>query len=66
MQPRALGRFRRDLGLTKKRRFIALLRKFPAVFEIVEEGAFLLKFKLTPEAENLYLEELKIRNQMED
>ncbi|KAI4342980.1 hypothetical protein MLD38_027536 [Melastoma candidum] len=66
MQLRELGRFRRDLGLTKRRRFIALLRKFPAVFEIVEEGAFSLKFKLTAEAENLYLEELRIRNQMED
>ncbi|XAR62979.1 hypothetical protein NMG60_11022749 [Bertholletia excelsa] len=66
MSLRDLGRYRRALGLQKKRRFIALLRKFPAVFEIVEEGAYLLRFKLTPEAERLYLEEMKIRNQMED
>lgn len=66
MSLRELGRYRRDLGLKKKRRFIALLKKFPAVFEIVEEGVFTLQFKLTPEAERLYFEELKVRNEMED
>lgn len=66
MSVRELGRYRRDLGLKKKRRFIALLKNFPAVFEILEEGVFSLKFKLTPEAERLYLEELKVRNEMED
>lgn len=66
MSLRELGRFRRELGLQKKRRFIALLKKFPAVFQIEEEGVYSLKFKLTPEAERLYLEELKIRNEMED
>lgn len=66
MQLRDLGRFRRALGLQKRRRFIALLRKFPGVFEIEEEGAFSLRFKLTPEAERLYLEEMKVRNEMED
>ncbi|CAA0816624.1 Ubiquitin carboxyl-terminal hydrolase family protein [Striga hermonthica] len=66
MALRELGRFRKALGLHKRRRFIALLKKFPAVFEVVEEGAYSLKFKLTPEAERLYLEELKIRNEMED
>ncbi|KAK6918260.1 Plant organelle RNA recognition domain [Dillenia turbinata] len=66
MSLRDLGRFRRELGLTKKRRLIALLKRFPAVFEIVEEGVFSLKFRLTAEAERLYLEELRIRNEMED
>lgn len=66
MQLRDLGRFRRALGLQKRRRFIALLRKFPGVFEIEEEGAFSLKFKLTAEAEKLYFEEMKVRNEMED
>lgn len=66
MSLRELGRYRRLLGLEKKRRFIALLKKFPGVFEIVEEGAYSLKFKMTPEAERLYLEEMKIRNEMED
>ncbi|KAL5796035.1 hypothetical protein ACOSQ2_000855 [Xanthoceras sorbifolium] len=66
MSLRQLGKFRRELGLTKKRRFIALLRKFPAIFEIVEEGIYSLRFKLTPEAERLYLEEMKVRNEMED
>lgn len=66
MALRELGRFRRALGLDRRRRLIALLRRFPAVFEIVEEGAYLLRFKLTPEAERLYLEEMKIKNEMED
>ncbi|PIA49072.1 hypothetical protein AQUCO_01300132v1 [Aquilegia coerulea] len=66
MSLRELGKFRRELGLTRKRRFIALLKRFPAVFEIVEEGVYSLKFKLTPEAERLYMEELKLRSEMED
>ncbi|KAK8488365.1 hypothetical protein V6N11_072799 [Hibiscus sabdariffa] len=64
MSLRSLGRYRRDLGLDKRRRFIALLRKFPGVFEIMEEGAFSLRFRLTPEAEKLYLDELRVRNEM--
>ncbi|GAB4844582.1 pseudoprotein wtf element Wtf1 [Ancistrocladus abbreviatus] len=66
MNLREMGRYRRELGLQNKRRVIALLKKFPAVFEIVEEGVYSLRFKLTPEAERLYLEEMKIRNGMED
>lgn len=66
MQLRDLGKFRRALGLQKRRRFIALLRKFPGVFQIEEEGVYSLRFKLTPEAERLYLEEMKVRNEMED
>ncbi|RZS08752.1 hypothetical protein BHM03_00039787 [Ensete ventricosum] len=65
MSLRELGRFRRDLGLTRKRRFIGLLRRFPAVFEIVEEGVYSLRFRLTPEAERIYLEELRAREEME-
>ncbi|KAK1284865.1 hypothetical protein QJS10_CPB20g02044 [Acorus calamus] len=66
MNLKALGRYRKDLGLTRKRRFIALLKRFPGVFEIVEEGVYSLKFRLTPEAEKVYLEELRARNEMED
>ncbi|OMO64311.1 hypothetical protein CCACVL1_21863 [Corchorus capsularis] len=66
MSLKSLGRYRRELGLQKRRRFIAMLRKFPGVFEIVEEGAFSLRFRLTPEAERLYLEELRVRNEMEE
>lgn len=65
MPLRELGKHRRVLGLQRGRRFIALLKKFPSVFEIEEEGAYMLNLKLTPEAERLYLEELKIRNEME-
>lgn len=66
MPLRELGRHRKALGLQKKRRFIALLKKFPGVFEIIEEGVYSLKFRMTPEADKLYLEELKLRNEMED
>ncbi|KAF8107135.1 hypothetical protein N665_0126s0053 [Sinapis alba] len=66
MSLRGLGKYRRDLGMKKRRRFIALLRKYPGVFEIVEEGAYSLRFKMTPEAERLYLEEMKIKNELED
>lgn len=66
MSLRGLGKYRRDLGLKKRRRFIALLRKYPGVFEIVEEGAYSLRFKMTAEAERLYLEEMKIKNELED
>ncbi|XP_057720975.1 protein WHAT'S THIS FACTOR 1 homolog, chloroplastic [Arachis stenosperma] len=66
MSLKQLGKFRRDLGLDKRRRLIALLKKFPAVFEIMEEGVYSLKFRMTPEAERLYFEELKVRNEMED
>lgn len=60
-----LGKYRRYLGLPEGRRFIAFLRKFPGVFQIEQEGAYLLRFRLTPEAERLYFEELKIREEME-
>ncbi|KAL6848912.1 hypothetical protein ACP4OV_021495 [Aristida adscensionis] len=65
MSLRDLGRFRRDLGLTRKRRLIALLRRFPGVFEVVEEGACSLRFRLTPDAERLYLDELHLKNESE-
>ncbi|KAF6986474.1 hypothetical protein CFC21_004223 [Triticum aestivum] len=65
MSLRDLGRFRRDLGLTRKRRLIALLKRFPGVFEIVEEGVYSLRFRLTPAAERLYLDELYLRNESE-
>ncbi|XWS32058.1 hypothetical protein CRYUN_Cryun23aG0128400 [Craigia yunnanensis] len=65
MSLRSLGRYRRDLGLQRRRRFISLLRKFPGVFEIMEEGAFSLRFRLTTEAERLYVDELRVRNEME-
>lgn len=65
MSLRDLGRFRRDLGLTRKRRLIALLKRFPGVFEIVEEGVYSLRFRLTPPAERLYLDELRLKNESE-
>lgn len=66
MSLKTLGKFKRDLGLDKKRRLIAVLKKFPAVFQIMEEGVYSLKFKMTPEAERLYFEEMRVRNEMEE
>ncbi|XP_075519520.1 protein WHAT'S THIS FACTOR 1, chloroplastic-like isoform X1 [Primulina tabacum] len=66
MALRHLGWFRKALGLQKRKRFISLLKKFPAVFEIVEEGVYSLRFNLAPEVERLYLEEMRVRNEMED
>ncbi|EFJ35922.1 hypothetical protein SELMODRAFT_438174 [Selaginella moellendorffii] len=39
MSLRDLGRYRHYIGLQAKRRFVSLLRKFPGVFIIFEEGA---------------------------
>lgn len=66
MSIKHLGKFRKYLRIPKNRKLISLLRRFPAVFEIVAEGVYSLKFKMTPEAERIYLEELKYKNEMED
>ncbi|KAM7277172.1 hypothetical protein ACFE04_019038 [Oxalis oulophora] len=66
MELRELGKYKKALGLHKQRRIIGLLRKFPAVFQIVDDGGFSLRFKMTPEAERLYFDELKIKNEMEE
>jgi len=65
MSLRELGKYRRDLGLGRKRRVIALLNRYPGVFEILQEGVYSLYFRLTPEADKIYLEELGIRQNME-
>lgn len=65
MSLRELGKHRRDLGLGRKRRVIALLKRYPGVFEILQEGVYSLYFRLTPEAEKIYLEELGIRQNTE-
>ncbi|OIW02317.1 hypothetical protein TanjilG_11211 [Lupinus angustifolius] len=66
MSIKDLGRYKTQLGTLRKRQFVAMLKKFPAVFQVMEEGLYSLKFKLTPQAEKLYLEELKIRSEMEE
>ncbi|CAL0318061.1 unnamed protein product [Lupinus luteus] len=66
MSIKDLGRYKAQLGTLRKRQFVDMLKKFPAVFQIMDEGLYSLKFKMTPEAEKLYLEELKIRSEMEE
>lgn len=65
MSLRDLGKHRKQIGLTGKRRCVALLNKFPAVFRVFEEGCNVYYFRLTDEAENHYKEELKLRNELE-
>lgn len=45
MSVKDLGRYKRELGLDRKRRLVALLKKFPAVFQIMEEGVHSLRFR---------------------
>jgi hypothetical protein len=66
MSLRDLGKHRRNLGLTGKRRVIALLNKFPAVFQVYEEGNNAMYFRLTPQAKKQYRAELKQKKEMED
>eukprot|EP00850_Spirogloea_muscicola_P014115 SM000099S25221 [mRNA] locus=s99:199102:202852:- [translate_table: standard] len=64
MTLRDLGMHRRHLGLSGKRRCIALLRKFPAVFEVVDESHGYVWFTLSHEAEVLYQREQAIKRDM--
>ena len=66
MSLRDLGKHRRYLRLTGKKRVIALLNKFPAVFEVYEEGVNSMYFRFTPQAKKQYREELKLKKEMED
>ncbi|KAJ7299990.1 hypothetical protein O6H91_18G065300 [Diphasiastrum complanatum] len=66
MSLRTLGKYRGQIGLMGKRRFVVLLRKYPAVFKVFEEGAGSIYFRLTHEAEAQYFEELKIKEELED
>ncbi|XP_024518872.1 protein WHAT'S THIS FACTOR 1 homolog [Selaginella moellendorffii] len=66
MSLRDLGRYRHYIGLQAKRRFVSLLRKFPGVFIIFEEGAGCMYCRLTASAEAQYKEEMELRKQLED
>lgn len=65
MSLKSLGKYRKQLGLKGKRRCIALLKKYPAVFEIFEEGISAIYFRLTQEAEDQFMEEQKVRDELE-
>ncbi|KAK7275346.1 hypothetical protein RIF29_16459 [Crotalaria pallida] len=62
-----LDRYRKQLGLHRSghRKFVASLKRFPAVFQVMDEGVYSLKFRMTPRAEKLFLEELRIKSKME-
>lgn len=66
MSLRDLGKFRRQLGLDGKKKVIALLRKFPAVFEVYEEGCTAKYFRFTPVAKKQYREEARLKKEVED
>ncbi|KAI5069857.1 hypothetical protein GOP47_0016158 [Adiantum capillus-veneris] len=65
MSLKRLGLYRRKLRLDGKRRVIALLKKYPAVFEVFEEGCNSLYFRLTQEAEDEIFEEIRLKGDME-
>lgn len=65
MSLRELGRHRKKLGLTETRRLIVLLKRYPAVFDLFEEGVSNMYFRLAPAAEELFLEEQKLKEEME-
>ncbi|KAG0602738.1 hypothetical protein M758_10G037700 [Ceratodon purpureus] len=66
MSLRELGKHRRYLGLTGKKRIIALLNKYPSVFQVYEEGTNMMYFRFTPQAKKQFREELKLKKEMED
>lgn len=66
MSLRDLGKYRRYLGLTGKKRIIALLNRFPAVFQVYEEGSTAKYFRFTAEAKKQYLEEKRLHREMEE
>ena len=66
MSLRDLGKYRKYIGLTGKRRCIAMLNRFPAVFQVYEEGVNAKWFRFTKQAKAQYLEELKLKEEMEE
>ncbi|KAI5069736.1 hypothetical protein GOP47_0016037 [Adiantum capillus-veneris] len=66
MSLRELGRYRKKLGLTETRRLVVLIRRYPAIFELFEEGVSNYYYRLTPQAEVLFLEEQKLKAEMEN
>lgn len=65
MSLKHLGKYRKKLNLDGRRRVVALLKKYPAVFEVFEEGVNSLFFRLTPEAEDQVFEEIRLKSEME-
>ncbi|KAG0568144.1 hypothetical protein KC19_7G189700 [Ceratodon purpureus] len=66
MSLRDLGKHRRYLGLTGKKRIIALLNMFPSVFQVYEEGSSAKYFRFTAEAKKQFLEEKRLHKEMEE
>eukprot|EP00250_Pteridium_aquilinum_P003197 c13516_g1_i1 orf=590-2032(-) len=65
MSLRALGKHRKKLGIIEHRRLVTLLNRYPAVFDVFEEGVSNMYFRLTAAAEDLFLEEQKLKADME-
>ncbi|KAL2650357.1 hypothetical protein R1flu_018485 [Riccia fluitans] len=61
----SLGKHRRHIGLTGKRRVVALLNRFPAVFELYNEGHHMMCVRFTEEAEQVYEGEEKLKAELE-
>eukprot|EP00250_Pteridium_aquilinum_P020982 c249_g1_i1 orf=112-1644(+) len=65
MSLKHLGKYRKKLNLDGRRRVVALLKKYPAIFDVFEEGVNSLYFRLTQEAEDQILEEKRLKLDME-
>ncbi|CAM6129392.1 unnamed protein product [Calypogeia fissa] len=60
-----LGKHRKEFGLTGRRRVVALLNRYPAVFEVYEQGCNVLYVRFTEEAEAQYEEEMRLKEELE-
>lgn len=65
MSLRDLGKYKKKMHLTETKRLVTLLKQYPAIFELFEEGISNMYFRLTPEAEELFLEEQQLKTDME-
>ncbi|MCO5573396.1 hypothetical protein L7F22_027167 [Adiantum nelumboides] len=65
MSLRELGHLRKKLGLTETRRMVVLIKRYPTIFELFEEGVSNFYYRLTPQAEDLFLEEQKLKAELE-
>ena len=57
---RDLGKYQRQLGLTGKKRVVALLNRFPGVFHVYEEGSTAKYFRFTAATKKQYLDEKRL------
>ncbi|CAI7763162.1 unnamed protein product, partial [Closterium sp. NIES-54] len=65
MSLKELGKHRNKIGLSGGRRCVALIRRFPSIFQVYDKGAGNIWFELTPEAARRDARERELRAIME-